>query len=158
MSADDLGTRGELICRMLLSEYCGRGRPYFVLHFLGDKFRTFDLLVELKDASGFFFVQVKTTQRGYKTDRNGQRKLRVSVSRADLQRMQNYPAPAYVIGVDEPNGIGYIVSANGDCPAVMGAMPINHPLDCTTLGSLWQEVEAYWSGQRMVLPASRFGV
>ena len=160
-AADDIGSRGESLCNLPLTPQCGRGRAYFEPRYLGGKTPTFDFLVELVGAPGgtpFFFVQVKAARRGYVTDRKGRRKLRISESAEELVRMQNYPAPAYVIGIDEPAGVGYIASVNGDCPATMNALPALHELNCANLGLLWQEVEDYWSSRDTLLIASRFGV
>lgn len=160
-ASDDLGTRGEALCHLLLTNFCGRSRPYFVPRFLGDKFITFDFLVELTGTSGgtpFFFVQVKTTSTGYTTDKRGNRKLKVRVTRGDLLRMKNYPAPTYVIGIDEATQVGYIVSTNGDCPATLNGLPTTHELNCANLAALWQEVTTYWAVRNMLMPTSRFGV
>lgn len=44
---DEIGKRGEAIFTAAIMKPCGRERPYFVPHFLGDKFRTLDFIVEL---------------------------------------------------------------------------------------------------------------
>jgi hypothetical protein len=71
--------------KLLITEFpSGRTEPYFRPRFLGDKSPTFDFLVELVGAEkSFFFVQVKTTQLGYRGAKNA-RRLRVSVDREDV--------------------------------------------------------------------------
>lgn len=66
--SDLIGNRGQAICELLLTELDNRGYPLFKPQFLGDKWRTVDLLVELEGrhaAVPFFFVQVKATTQGY---------------------------------------------------------------------------------------------
>jgi hypothetical protein len=48
-TGDDIGGRGESIFYVLLTNFCGRSRPFFRPHFLGEKFATLDYLVELID-------------------------------------------------------------------------------------------------------------
>jgi hypothetical protein len=67
MAADDIGDRGQWLCCLILTQICpGRSEPYFRPTFLGDKHPTFDFLVELVGAEGYFFVQVKSTRQGYR--------------------------------------------------------------------------------------------
>jgi hypothetical protein len=110
--ADDIGDRGQLLCYLLLTTPCpGRTEPYFRPTFLGDKHPTFDYLVELVGSDAYFFAQVKSTRQGYRPG-SGPRRLRVNVSRQDVERMVASPIPAYVVGIDEPQGLGYLLSMN----------------------------------------------
>jgi hypothetical protein len=79
-----------------MTQICsGRNEPYFHPRFLGDKYPTFDYLVELVGYEAyFFFVQVKSTRQGYRGGR-GTRRLRVNVDRTDVGRMVGSPLPAY---------------------------------------------------------------
>jgi hypothetical protein len=78
LTKDDIGERGQAMFFVVMTELCGRNEPYFRPRFLGDKFPTFDFLVELVDHPGyFFFVQVKTTTKGFTIDPP---KLQVQVS------------------------------------------------------------------------------
>ena len=66
MSKEDIGDRGQAMFVVVMTELCGRNEPYFRPRFLGDKFPTFDYLLELVDSPGYFFlVQVKTTTQGF---------------------------------------------------------------------------------------------
>ena len=93
----------------------GRRMPEFAFNELRptgnvDKFPTFDHLLELVDHPGyFFFVQVKTTTKGFTLDPP---KLRVQVSQTEVDRMVEWQAPSYVVGIDEPNQAGYLLSVN----------------------------------------------
>jgi hypothetical protein len=108
LSKDDIGERGQAMFVVIMTELSGRNEPYFRPRFLGDKFPTFDYLLELVDHAGYyFFVQVKTTTKGF--TRNPP-KLKVQVSQTDIDRMVGWQAPSYVVGIDEPNQTGYLLS------------------------------------------------
>lgn len=158
-ASDDLGRRGESLCHVLLTKFCGRTRPYFNPQFLGDKFASLDFLVELigsQRGTPYFFVQVKATRAGYQMDGTGQRRLKVKVSRRDVQRLKQYPGPTYVIGIDEPTQTGFVVSVDDDCPNILTGLPTTHELNCANLRRLWQEVDDYWRVRDMMMKASAF--
>src|SRR5215471_9738608 len=106
---DDIGSRGEFIFCTRIMNFCGRDLPYFRPRFLGEKAQSFDYLVELVDAAKgapFFFVQVKTTRKGYTKGRL--RRLKVGMSGTDVRRFCLLPAPTYLVAIDEPGEVGYI--------------------------------------------------
>jgi hypothetical protein len=155
--ADDIGDRGHWLVCMLLTQRCpGRNEPYFRPRFLGDKYPTFDYLVELVGSEAyFFFVQVKSTRQGYR-GRRSNRRLRVNVDREDVQMMVASPVPAYVVGIDEPQEVGYLLSMNEPREAGLGGLPARHLLNCANLERLWQEVWNFWASRNMVLTGSHF--
>jgi len=156
---DDIGIRGEAICVLVLTQFCGRNRPLFRPHFLGDKFPTLDYLVELVDAgpiTALFFVQVKATTRGYTQPRQGVRRLHVQVPQEDMRRLVLYPAPTYVIGIDEREEVGYILAADEHSSGPIASLSTSSPLDCEHLGLLWSEVNEYWKQRDMRLLRSVF--
>jgi len=140
-----------------MTQICpGRKEPYFRLQFLGDKYPTFDYLVQLVGSEAyFFFVQVKSTRQGYRQG-SGIMRLRVNVDREDVQRMVASPIPAYVVGIDVPREVGYLLSMNEPRRAGLGGLPARHVLDCGNLQRLWQEIRTYWASQNMVLVKSLF--
>ncbi|MGL4553389.1 MAG: hypothetical protein ACRC33_19655 [Gemmataceae bacterium] len=146
MTADDIGRRGENIFIGLISElYPGRLTPYFRPCFLGDKFSTFDFLVQLVGSEEhYFFVQVKTTRQGYR-GAPGTQHLLVNVPHEDIVRMVACPIPSYIVGIDEPQKLGYVLSMNEPRPTGLGGLPARHLLDCPTLARLWNEVRGYWA-------------
>jgi hypothetical protein len=154
--SDDIGDRGHWIFGLLVTALCpGRDDPYFRPRFLGDRYPTFDYIVELVGHEAyFFFVQVRATTLGYRKGRRTPR-LRVNVSREDVARMVASPVPAYVAGIDEPRRVGYILSVNEPRKGI-GGLSTKHRLDCRALPRLWQEVFDYWSSRDMVLKGSRF--
>jgi hypothetical protein len=122
---------------------------------LGDKHPIFDYLVELVGSEAYFFVQVKATRQGYRRGR-GANRLRVNVSWADVQRMVASPIPSYVVGIDEPQEVGYLLSVNEPRQSGLGGLPTRHLLNCGNLERLWQEVRNFWASRNMVLAGSHF--
>src|SRR5262249_45291242 len=149
--------RGQCLFYLLMTQVCpGRKKPYFRPRFLGDKYPTFDYLVELVDnAAYFFFVQVKSTRQGYRKGKGGKR-LRVNLNKRDLQRMVASPVPAYVVGFDEPQGVGYLLSANEPTLTGLGGIPTRHLLECSNLQRLCDEVRNFWASRNMMLTGSYF--
>ena len=157
MAADDVGERGQWLFCLLMTQVCpGRNEAYFRPRFLGDKYPTFDYLVELVGSEAhFFFVQVKSTRQGYRHG-GGTKRLRVNVDREDVQRMVAAPVPAYVVGIDEPQEVGYLLSMNEPRQTGLGGLPARHLLDCGNLPRLWQEVRDFWASRDMMLLGSHF--
>jgi hypothetical protein len=78
------------------------------------------------------------------------------IDRRDVQRMASSPTPAFVVGIDEPQKIGYLLSMNEPRQAGIGGLPARHLLDCGNLRRLWQEVQHFWASRNMVLTGSHF--
>jgi hypothetical protein len=154
--SDDIGDRGHWLFGLLITALCpGRDEPYFRPRFLGDKYPTFDYVVELVGHEAyFFFVQVKATTLGYRKGK-GVLRLRVNVPRKDLARMAASPVPTYVVGIDEPQRRGYILSVNEPRKGI-GGLSTRHRLDCRNLRRLWQEVFNFWSSRDMTLRGSYY--
>ena len=138
---------------MLMTELCGRADPYFRPRFLGDKYPTFDFIVELVDhPTYYFFVQVKGTTQGYTKDTD---RLKVQVSQDDIDRMVAYPAPTYIVGIDVSLGRGFLLSANEPRDRV-ASLTTSFEITCDALRVLQDEVHLFWSSRDMVLTDSRF--
>ena len=145
---DALGARGEAIFYVLLTEFHSDAGPIFRPQFLGDKWPTVDYVVELLGADPavpFFFVQVKTTRAGY-TKRD--KRLKVSVTKADMERLASFPAPTYIVGIDERAETGFLLSANGERLDRVASLPSDFPIDRTTRERLWNEVKAFWDARQ----------
>jgi hypothetical protein len=97
MHARDLaGKRGEFIASERLLDFCGRAIPYFDPHPLGEKFPTYDLLVELTgrhSSKPYFLAQVKSTRSGGK---KGKADLKVQLNARDVRFMVRCPIPTYL--------------------------------------------------------------
>jgi hypothetical protein len=144
---DDIGRRGEIIFCARITNFCGRSIPYFRPYFLGEKAQTLDFLVELVDAeehTRFFFVQVRTTQKGYTRK---ERRLKVGMSAKDVRRFSLVPAPTYLVGIDEPAEIAYCLAILHGMKGPIASLPTAYPLDCTHLARLYDEVNGFWSGR-----------
>lgn len=152
---DHLGRRGESIAFVRLTEVCQADAPYFLPHFLGDKCPLFDALVELVgtgDKPAYFFAQVKATSEGY----NAKGRLRVEVKKSAVLGLVRFPAPTYVIGIDEQQERAFIVAVCGDMNRKITSLNAAHELNAGTLKALWDEVRDYWKGKDMERRSSRF--
>jgi hypothetical protein len=158
--SDFIGGRGEAIAFARLARVCRTDAdlPYFWPHYLGEKYETFDLLVELVDAgekTPFFFVQVRATRKEFTRTQTPPR-LRIEVSEKDVRRMVAYPAPTYVVGVHEEEERAFLVSVHGTMAEAIPSITTAHELTCETLRRLWEEVREFWQGREMSRAASFF--
>jgi hypothetical protein len=151
-----LGSRGEGIFSLLITEITHRGSPIFVPEFLGSSWPVVDYIVRLRGTTGsvapYFFVQVKTTRRGY--TESG--RLKASISAREIEGLVANPVPTYIVGVDERAKAAYLMAASGAPQRGLGSLPANFPLNRSTGKALWDEVDTFW---RSVTPAqfvSRF--
>jgi len=55
------------------------------------------------------------------------------------------------VGIDDVDGVGYIVSANGERLTNLASVPGDFPLNRENRERLWREVREYWSSR---LPGS----
>jgi hypothetical protein len=155
VTTDDIGDRGQWTFCFLFTAPYGRADPIFRPRFLGDKYPTFDYIVEVVDRPEyFFFVQVKSTTKGY-TEHPPYR-LKVQVSQTDVERMVACPAPAYVVGIDTTaDDLGFLLSVNEPRENV-ASMTTAHRIDGDLLLRLRDEVVAFWAGRDMIHRDSRF--
>jgi len=154
---DTIGQRGEALFFVILTKLYGRARPLFKPQFLGDKWPTVDFIVELIDYASkvvpYFFVQVKTTQQGYtKKDR----RLKIQVAASDARRLASFPAPTYVVGIDEVNEIAYITSTNRRPQHGLKSLSTQFPINEQTQNALYEEVEQFWRDFSQAGTISRF--
>ena len=152
---DLLGRKGEYVFAAHVMDYCGNERPYFNAIFLGDKSESLDFLVELEGVPPgnlFFFVQVKATKLGYTKNR----RLKIAVSGEVVERIKRYPAPTYLVGIDEPTSRSFIVAIHEGVTGPISSISTDHPLDCSNLKRLRDEVRAYWKGRDTKMQGSTF--
>jgi Domain of unknown function (DUF4365) len=143
-SRDLTGKRGEFIASERLLDFCGNPLPYFDPYLLGEKFPTYDLLVELTGGHGskpYFLAQVKSTRSGGK---KGMTDLKVQLKAKDVRAMLICPIPTYLIGVDEKAEIAYIISIHGKLTRGISSIPTAYSLDRGNLRILRDEVRVYW--------------
>lgn len=142
---DALGQRGEAIFTVLMTEFHSHAGPIFKPQFLGDKWQYVDFFVELVGAGSFIpycFVQVKTTRKGYTQKA---RRLKVNVKKESVIGLASYPAPTYIVGIDEVQKTGYIVSANGENLSSLSSLSTKFPINQQHREILWNEVNNFWN-------------
>jgi hypothetical protein len=61
------------------------------------------------------------------------------------KRLALLPAPTYIIGIDEINETGYIISANGQYRKSLRSLSTQFPINKNTQDTLWMEVQNYWN-------------
>lgn len=152
-----LGSRGEGIFSLLITEITLQGSPIFVPGFLGNSWPVVDYIVRLRGATAsvapYFFVQVKTTRRGY-TDSG---RLRASVSAREIKGLVANPVPSYIVGVDEHAKTAYLVAPDsGHQQRGVGSLPARFPLNRRTGMALWDEVNTFWQSVEPARFVSRF--
>lgn len=156
INKDSLGERGEAIFRLLITEFDGASGPMFRPYFLGDKWPVVDFIVELigvTAATPYFFIQVKTTRSGYTKRRN---RLKVRVDAGDVVSLAAYPAPTYIVGIDEEAKLGFLVSASGGRSTNLSSISTQFPINAANRQLLWEEVKGYWDALPVPSLASRF--
>ena len=128
-ASNQTGSYGEHVAaQLLLRRY--NGNSYVDANFLGDKYPTVDLLVELVNLPlgiGFvpyFFVQVKAIDQP--TIASGGR-LAIRVRPESMARLIAYPAPTYIIGINTAPypAEGFIFAARQGGPASVSST--RHP-------------------------------
>ena len=140
---DALGQRGERIFEVLITKFHSDDGPIFKPQFLGDKWQYVDFIVELVGAVScvpYFFVQVKTTRQGC-TKNN---RLNVKVEKKSVIGIASYPAPTYIVGIDEIKEVGYLVSANGENLTSLSNLSTKFPINEKNRQLLWDEVNDFW--------------
>ena len=142
---DQIGQRGESIFSVRITEFHLNRGPLFRPQFLGDKFPFADYLILLEGAGvtrPFFFVQVKTTRLGYT---KAEKRLKVQISKEHIEGLIALPAPTYIVGIDEIDETGYIVSANGESTKHISSLSTLFSINDVNRKLLWDEVQAYWN-------------
>jgi len=153
---DALGQRGEAIFIVLMTAFHSNSGPIFKPQFLGDKWQHVDFIVELVGAGAvvpYFFVQVKTTRQGYTKKLN---RLKVKVPQDSICGLASYPSPTYIVGIDEIEETGYIVSANGESLKSMSSLCTTFPVNKHWREVLWNEVNDFWNRYDTTHLASQF--
>jgi hypothetical protein len=161
MTSDDIGDRGEAAFRSAILRLHGRQRPFFRAHFLGEKYETLDFLVALPEpraGAPFFFVQVKSTTRPAFRNKHGIPHLRAAVPLKDYEALVSYPAPTYIVGIEDATERAYLISANEPRRSGLGSISMQFPLDGANMQLLWDEVHDYWAAQPLTVLNSQFAI
>lgn len=132
-------------------------RVLFRVTRLGDKYPTFDFLVDVLGPDhgprGVFFVQVKGTTRATQATP----RIPIAVGADDFNRMVEAPAPSYLVGVDVNRRATYIVAAHSRRRAQVSSITRAFPLgsDAVKL-ALYDEVAEFWKANGRKLWSTRF--
>jgi hypothetical protein len=141
---DVIGSRGESIVEICLTDYQTFARPLFRPGFLGDKWPSIDFYVELQAVRGkrpYFFAQAKTTATSIGTS------LNVSTRKRDIERLLQIPGPTYILGVHEPSKRVFVRSVHEGTPLrAITRIPVSYELTSKNLRILHDEVRDYWAG------------
>lgn len=154
---DEIGSVGESIFATLISKMDPQTkRPLFRAQFLGDKWATTDFLIELEGISGstpHFFVQVKTTTKGFTKKKN---RLKVSVEQEQIDLLASYPAPTYLVGIDYHEEDGWLLAVTGRTSSNLSSLPTTFPISEANRRTLHNEVRQYWANQSLNPLSSAF--
>ena len=154
---DPIGKRGENIFTVLITKWCD-GHPWFSDTFLGEKHETTDFMIELIEPTAGhaqFYVQVKSTNANYK-GKGANRKLDITVTRKDVEKLKRIHAPTFVVGIDIDRVCGYIVAITQASAGGINGIPTSNSLNCRTLKALWKEVDNYWKAKNILTQKSKF--
>jgi len=153
---DALGLLGEALFTVLMTEFHSKAGPIFKPQFLGDKWQYVDFIVELvgsRDIIPYFFVQVKTTRQGYTQKL---KRLKVKVPQEGVRGLALYPAPTYIVGIDEIERKGYVVSTNRENLTSLSSLSTEFPINHLNREVLWEEVNSFWSRYSTIPLVSQF--
>ncbi|WP_257237064.1 hypothetical protein [Nostoc sp. 'Peltigera malacea cyanobiont' DB3992] len=69
----------------------------------------------------------------------------MKVRQENVISLASYPAPTYIVGIDEIEEIGYMVSANGESLKSLSSLSTQFKIIKQNKELLWQEVDDFWS-------------
>lgn len=153
---DALGERGESIFFNRMTRFHSNNGPIFRPRFLGDKWPSVDFIVELLGVAGsnpYFFVQVKATRLGYTLQ---DQRLKIQVTEDGIRGIYSYPAPTYIVGIDDRKERAFVVSANGENLTSLSSVSTAFPINKKNRIALWKEVREFWQGKSPSVVKSRF--
>lgn len=152
MSSNQIGRRGEVLVEseFLRPVYHGWNRPLFRAIHLGDKYPIVDYIVDLLDArertTGFFYVQVKATDR----DASGRRRLPVRCDKLKYNALISLPIPTYLVGVNLFDDTLFVRAACRSRTQRLTSMTKSHSLATDSVKvTLYKEVRSYWKTHRI---------
>lgn len=158
LTPDQIGSLAELIAATELARFLRSSeRVLFRPTPMGDKYPGIDFMVDVLEAGGvprgFFFVQVKGTTRSM----DAAKRLPIAISHAGYNRLLEFPAPTYLVGVDVRSASSYIVAAQRPRDAGVYSITRAYPLasDATRI-ALHREVAAFWAANGRTRWKTRF--
>ncbi len=142
--SDVVGSRGETIFELAITDYSQFRSPLFRPAFLGVKWPTIDYYVELlnvANASPFFFAQVKATAQPIQANATA---LEINVEHRKCVRLFRVPGPTYLIGVHEPTQKTFVLSLHTLPAQSIYRIPLAYELTPANLNLLHEEVRDFW--------------
>jgi hypothetical protein len=154
------GDFGESVANTLIGMWTQNGQ-LFETKAIGGKWPVIDIYAEAISSNGqriFCFFQVKLTELGY-TKR--EHKLKVQIHKDDLNKLANYNAPTYLIGVDydEQNPTScsaYIKVVRGNYQVGLSSIETTNVLNAANIIILKHEVESYWANLSPLISKSTY--
>jgi hypothetical protein len=146
-----IGDIGELLLSLFLSQKTSEGYLFNPL-LIGGKWPTMDIYAEVsQDPGKFCFFQVKTTLRGC----NAKGNLQIKVPKIKLERLAQYHAPSYLVGIDlkldNPfHSKAYIAAIRGTHEYGMSSLSTVYELNEENLIRLRDEVVAFWQHSNLL--------
>lgn len=141
---DVIGSRGESIAKLKLTEYTAFPQPLFLVGFLGDKWPSIDFYVELEAVRGkrpYFLAQCKSTSSALTRT-----SINVDFRRKDIDKMLRLPGPTYLIAVHVPSERVFAKAIYKGMPVKsVSTIRLSNELDGRSLQQLHAEVLSYWS-------------
>lgn len=165
---NDMGENAESIVSLLMNRKLPQ--QLFRVKFLGDKWPTIDFYVELTNKKGcYFFVQVKSSTRGYIKVGTRKTNLILSVKKKSVIENLNYYGPTYLIGVDyvktdffKSKAFIYCLSGDPNTANTISQIPVKSPLTPPKLKLLEKEVSDFWKNSNIspnkIALISKFGL
>ena len=140
-----IGQRGENLFATIISKFIiNENAHLFSPEFLGDKYPSVDYIVDLlkyNKSKAFFFVSVRSTRIGYTKK---EKKLKVKFPKNNLDNLKKIPIPTYLVGIDEENEKGYIISVQNLKVDKISSLSTKYPINQKNIVLLWNEVKNYW--------------
>jgi hypothetical protein len=133
-------------------------RPLFRPKFLGDKYPTIDLIIDVlapdsETRLGFFFVQIKAIQ-GCALSAP---RLPIKVPQLKFNDLVDIQAPTYLVGVDIDSETTYLVGAYGRRSLGVSSISKNFKLkDDNVRIDLYKEVLEYWKVNSPTVKSKKF--
>lgn len=145
---DAIARRGETIAELCLTEFESLERSLFRPAFLGDKWPTIDMYVEVEGLDGlrpYFFVQVKATAADL---RPSAKVLPVGTDEKGVRELRAVPGPTYIFGVHVPSGRVFAKAVHAGTPNVrVSAISLRNELTPANLRLLYNELGEYWKSR-----------
>lgn len=137
------GFRGEKILELRLTDYVEIAGPLFRPGFLGDKWPSIDLYVELRavpERKPYFFAQAKATAAKLSGS------LRISTKKKDIEQLLRIPGPTYIFGIHEPTRRVFVRSVHAGTPVqAITRISLSNELTTRKLQVLHDEVRTFWA-------------